>query len=394
MSPLAAGPLGPLDPCRRPSCSLFDESPDTSIHSSPETPLVKPRVWTEGDDLYDAMISAMAAARRTIRLESFIFADDAVGRRFASVLESQARAGIRVQVQVDALRVRIEGSAHLLQALRSAGVQVARYGPFHFIHPRAFFRRDHRKLLVVDERTAFLGGFNIHRQSSQRQVGAMRWRDTHVELTGPIASVAAQVFDSMWAGTPAKSFPSCGRAVGGQMIVADSSLPCRHRLLCLFGAVFAQAARRIFLTTPYFVPHSSIENALKDAARRGVDVRLLVPRRSNHPAALAAGRARYQALLASGVRIFEYRPRLLHAKTAVVDSRWATLGTANLDYLSVFANHEINLVSSHVALATQLEEQFRTDLTEATEVSAEPWARRSIAARLLERGAWSLRRWL
>lgn len=384
----------PRDPCRHPSCALFDDLPDASLQSSAEPSSAVPQVWTEGDELYDAMLTAIAAATCTIRLESFIFADDAVGQRFAAALETQARAGLRVQVHVDALRVWIDRSQRLLAALQRAGVQLAQYGALHVTQPRAFLRRNHRKLLIVDEQKAFLGGFNIHRQSSRAEAGARRWRDTHVEVCGAMASVAAQVFDTMWEGAPASSFPGCARAIAGEMIVADTSLPCRHRLRCLFNAVFAQATRRIYLTTPYFVPHATLENALRDAARRGVDVRLLVPRHSNHPVALAAGRARYRTLLASGVRIFEYLPRLLHAKTAVVDGRWVTIGTANLDYLSLFSNHELNLVSNRAALAAQLEEHFMADLSEAIALDRRTWAGRSIGARIAERAAWSVRRWL
>jgi cardiolipin synthase len=215
-----------------------------------------------------------------------------------------------------------------------------------------------------------------------------------VELAGPIASISAQIFDTMWEGNPVASFAGCARAINGEMIVADSSRPCRHRLRCLFAAAFAQSKRRLFLTTPYFVPPQPMEEALTDAARRGVDVRVLVPHRSNHAVALAAGRARYDTLLRSGVRIFEYLPRLLHAKTLVVDGRWTTVGTANLDFLSLFTNHELNLVSNDVRLASKLERDFMADLQEAVEIAPAAWERRPPTARVAERFAWHMRHWL
>jgi cardiolipin synthase A/B len=383
------------DQCERPQCALFDPT-RTPLG---ERNLLGPshtftQVWTEGDALYEAMLSAMASARHMVRLESFIFADDAIGRRFAATLAARAAAGIQVRVHVDALRVWVDRNHPLLTMMRSAGVQVKLFGSFHLTRPQAFLHRNHRKLLVIDETRAFLGGFNIHRQSSRIEIGESRWRDTHLDLNGPIAALSARIFDTMWQGNPTVSFVGCASAVNGEMIVADASLRCRHRLRCLFAAAFAQSSRRLYLTTPYFVPPQPVEEALADAARRGVDVRVLVPHRSNHPVALAAGQARYSKLLRSGVRIFEYLPRLLHAKTLVVDGQWTTVGTANLDFLSLFTNHELNFVSNDARVASKLEHDFIADLQEAVEINPVAWERRPPAVRIAERFAWHVRRWL
>lgn len=383
------------DQCSRPECALFSPASKTLAgHTAPELSDTFDQVWTEGDALYEAMLSAISAASHSVRLESFIFADDVIGQRFAAILVARAISGIRVQVHVDALRVWIDRSQRLLNTMRSGGVQVKLFGSFHPGRPRAFLHRNHRKLLVIDDAQTFLGGFNIHRESSRIEVGDSRWRDTHVELCGPMASIAAHIFDTMWQGHPMVSFPGCARAMHGEMMVADASSRCRHRLRCLFATAVAQATRRLYLTTPYFVPPQAMEEALTHAARRGVDVRVLVPRRSNHPLALAAGRARYGKLLRSGVRIFEYLPRLLHAKTLVVDGRWTTLGTANFDFLSLFTNHELNLVSNNARLANKLEHDFMTDLQEAIEIAPADWEHRRPTARVIERFAWHLRRWL
>jgi cardiolipin synthase len=383
------------DHCHRPECALFDRASTViAEHNALDPSHTVAQVWTEGDALYEAMLNAIAAASHTVRLESFIFADDAIGRRFAAALAARAAAGIQVRVHVDALRVWIDRSQRLLYAMRSAGVELKLFGSFHLARPQAFLRRNHRKLLVIDEARAFLGGFNIHRQSSRSEIGDSRWRDTHVELGGPIASISAKIFDTMWEGHPVASFAGCARSINGEMIVADASRPCRHRLRCLFAAAFAQSSRRLYLTTPYFVPPPPMEEALADAARRGVDVRVLVPHRSNHPVALAAGRARYGKLLRSGVRIFEYLPRLLHAKTLVVDGRWTTVGTANLDFLSLLTNRELNLVSNDARLAVKIEHDFMTDLQEAAEIAQADWGKRPPTARVAERFAWHVRHWL
>lgn len=395
MDRLSTSTLHGRDRCQRPGCALFHDAPLPAAHPSEvERARVSTQVWTEGDLLYEEMVGAIGRARRSVRFESFIFADDIVGQRLAQALAERAGAGIVVRVHIDALRVLIDRNQKLINRLRSAGVQLKLFGELRLSRPRAFLRRNHRKLLVVDEQQAFLGGFNIHRQSSRNAVGVCRWRDTHVKLSGPIAKVAAQIFDTMWNGDPAASFSGCARVADGEMLVADSSRDCRHRLRCLLAAAFAQARRCLYLTTPYFVPPQEIETALADAARRGVDVRLLLPQRSNHAFALAAGQARYGVLLRSGVRIFEYLPRLLHAKTVVVDSQWCTVGTANIDYLSLFANHELNVVSNEAALAHRIEQDFLSDLRDSRELARDTWETRPASARAAEWAAWSMRHWL
>ena len=346
--------------------------------------------FVEGDALYEAMRADVASAESHVRLECYIFADDEVGGPLLDALAGLARSGRRVQVRVDAV-----GSWRLIpparvRALREAGVQWQWSRPWSWRQPWQFHVRNHRKLLVIDDRVAYLGGFNLDRRNSLRVVGPSRWRDTHVRLTGPRVREAISFFD-VYPRAPPKRVPT---ALSGLSLLSNRSRRCRHRLRCAFTEAFERASEKLWLTTPYFVPDRRSQRALCAAARRGVDVRLLVPGKSDVPLAQWAARGAYAHMLDAGVRIWEYQPRVLHAKTALVDRDWATVGTANFDYRSFFLNDEINLVGWAPALNETLSRQFLLDLAESREVRTEAWRRRSWFAPALEFIGWSVRRWL
>lgn len=349
-------------------------------------------LFTEGDALYGAMLAAIAGARSTVRLESYIFADDEIGREFANALEARAQAGVDVRLHTDAAGSLFRGSRRMRRRMRESGVRVHRFHRWSWREPWRYNRRNHRKLLVVDGAEAYLGGFNIHRESSAAAYGQKRWRDTHVRVCGPLAEQAAGLFDAFWRGDrrwlPAEKRPA------SSVLLPNHTRSCRHRLRCLFDQMFGAATKGIELTTPYFVPDRRTQHRLIEAARRGVEVRLLVPAKSDVPLARWAARASYAALLHGGVRIFEYHPRMLHAKTAVVDGAWATLGTANLDYRSFFLNYELNLVSRNPDLCGRLRAQFDEDLAQSREIAAVSWPQRPSVERLSEAVGWAARRWL
>ena len=350
------------------------------------------QLFVEGDDLYDAMIASIGAATRRVDLETYIYAADEVGWRIGEALAERARAGVQTRLLIDAAGSLLSFSRALQHYLRRHGVIVRRFHRWSWHRPLRFYRRNHRKLLVVDGGEAFMGGFNIHRQSSRVAYGPGRWRDTHVLMRGPLAAEASALFDAFWAGDhrgSAHSTPGTGDA-----LVPNHSRICRHQVHCLYLRLLRGAERQLFLTTPYFVPDHRTQNELVNAASGGVDVRLLLPGKSDVPITQWAARAAYSKLLAGGVRVFEYQPRMLHAKTAVIDGAVATVGTANLDYRSLFVNYELNLFSGNEALCAALEAQFLADLSEAEEVTAPAWSRRPWTRLLSESVGWSARRWL
>lgn len=347
---------------------------------------------TEGDALYDAMAQAIAEARVSIVLASYILSADEVGQRLLNLLMERARAGVHVRVQVDAV-----GSAGLLprqwdRRLKSAGVRLHRFHRWSWRQPKRFNRRDHRKLLAVDGAVAFVGGFNIHRQSSKRHYGPRRWRDTHARLTGRLAGDAQALFDAFWSGELDWAPPA--RADSIARLLPNTSRRCRWMLRCAYQDAIAGATRRVWLSTPYFVPDRELRRLLGAAARRGVDVRILTTRPTDVPLVRWAAHALYPELLAQDVRIYEYLPRLLHAKTLVVDDDWACVGTANFDYRSLFSNYEVSLLATDISLTRELAAQFLRDLTDAEEVTPSTWRRRTLLDGVAARVGYLVRRWL
>lgn len=346
-------------------------------------------VFTEGDKLYDAMVSAIGAAQFTVRMESYIFADDVVGQRIAEALATCARRGRQVHLRVDYAGSRMALGDALLRELKAAGVRFEWSHRWQWSRPWAFHRRNHRKLLIIDDAIAFVGGFNVHAASSLRAVGTSRWRDTHVQFTGPAVARAIEIFDGA-----GRALQSLRRRLPSLSIIPEATRHCRRRLRCEIDRAFRSARQRIWLTTPYFVPDSRLRRRLIAAARRDVDVRVLTPAKSDVPLAQWAARAVYSGLLRHGVRVYEYQPRVLHAKTVLVDDAWASVGTANLDYRSLFINAEVNLVTSDATFCEELAQQFLKDLDVAHEIKLEHWRQRARWQVLREKFAWPLRRWL
>lgn len=350
------------------------------------------QLFIEGDDLYQAMLADMESAQRRIQLESYIIADDEVGRHFSAVLIRRAQAGVDVQVHIDAAGSLFLSLRDLVRNLRKHRVKVRWFHRWSWRKPLRYNRRNHRKLLVVDGKKAYVGGFNIHRESSRTFFGIHRWRDTHVRFEGLLAIQAAQLFDRFWLGD-LRWVPATLPGVSSKLMT-NSSRDCREQLRCLLSDMFTCAASSIHLTTPYFVPDRRTQRQLKAAAGRGVDVQLLVPRRSDVKLARWAAQATYAGLLDGGVRNFEYLPRMLHVKTIVVDSHYATVGTANIDYRSFFLNYELNLFTRDPALCRDLISQFMKDREDAEEIPPVEWSRRFRAGRLLVLAGWLVRRWL
>lgn len=348
--------------------------------------------FIEGDEAYDAMLAAIAAARHAIRLEVYIFAEDEIGWRFADALGAQARRGIDVRVHIDAAGSFFRLSRRLPRRLRENGVNVKWYHRFGWNLGR-YNRRNHRKLLIVDETVVFLGGMNLHRENSLRVFGPKRWRDTHFAIRGPaLVRQAIEFFDALWRHRPEPRRPKPGW--NETALVTNRPLRFRHVIRRIYRAAFANANSSIYLTTPYLVPDRRTQRALMAAVRRGVDVRVLAPRHSDSRLAQWAAHAAYDSMLRKGIRLYEYLPRVLHAKAAVVDRAWSTVGTANLDYRSFFMNRELNLITPDNRMAAVLEEQFFRDIAEAEEIQLGRWTRRRTWYRAAEFIGWLGRRWL
>jgi cardiolipin synthase len=336
------------------------------------------QLYTYGEDLYEAMLQAIRQARERIFFETFIWKDDAVGQKFKLELLLAAERGVEVYAMYDSF-------ANLVVPRRfkrfMPAVHVLRYPLFAWLRQPLYFSgyaRDHRKILVVDGRLAFVGGYNIGARY------ATEWRDTHISIEGPDARELESVCIDFWNmyRTRKHSQPLLADPRGRDwdpLLVIHRNDP--HLLIFPIRNSYLEAINRatkhIYLTHAYFIPDRVIFHALLQAAARGVDVRILLPATSNHIVADWLARGFYTQCLAGGMRLFLYQNAMVHAKTATIDGVWSTIGTANLDRLSMLGNFEVNVEIHSDALASQMEQIFLQDSTNARELTFSQWKRRS-----------------
>lgn len=349
-------------------------------------------IFTEGDVLYRAMLDSVAAARASVFLENYIVSWDEAGQPLLEAMAERARAGLDVRLHVDAFGSLFVFPRAAERYLRAAGVQVRRFHRWQWRDPWRYNRRNHRKLLCIDGQTAYLGGFNLHKECSLRHYGTQRWRDTHVRMEGELAQQAASMFKAFWKRDRRDS--SVSEWSEHYSLLSNHGLHGRRRMQQVMVDLIDHAADWLWVTNSYFVPSLSLQKRLAAAASRGVDVRVLVPAQSDVRLVRWASHAAYAKLLAGGVRIFEYLPRMLHAKTALADTNRGIVGTSNLDYRSLFLNYEISLLSTDSQFCSRLHYQFLQDLNEAREVLLDEWNRRHWLHHPLEKIGWLARRWL
>jgi len=333
------------------------------------------QVLLDGDQNYPRWLQAIDAARRTIHLEMYIVHNDGIGRRFRDAVVARARAGVTVRVLYDWFGALRPSSFQFWAPLIRAGgdVRVVNAPRFHTLLNLG--SRDHRKLLTVDGRVAYIGGLCIGDDwlgDPARQIPP--WRDTGVELRGPAVAEAELAFAGAWAtwgeGLPPGTVPAHKdiRAEGDVSVRVVATSPDRTTLYRLELAALAAANERIWLTDAYFMGTAVYIESLSAASRHGVDVRLLVPHNSDLPWVGNMSRTLYRRLLDAGVRIFEWNGPMIHAKTAVADQRFVRVGSTNLNLSSWVGNWELDVIIEHAGLAAQMEEIYDRDLRNATEI--------------------------
>jgi cardiolipin synthase len=361
------------------------------------------RLLVDGPDTYEAMLAAIGQARTSINLETYIFNEDEVGERFADALSARSAAGIETRVIYDSLGSRASSPA-FFERMRAAGVELVEFHPVNPLeggNPVNLNVRDHRKLLIVDGRIAFTGGINLDRNYSSSSVSKRRapkhaqpgWRDTHIEVRGPAVAGFQRLFFANWReaggateGDMSRYFPEPlleGRdLVRVLSAIGGDGKPSPIRIA--YGEAMDAAARRIWITQSYFGPDADLLRTMTAAAGRGVDVRIIVSGVSDAPMMLAVSRSCYEELLEGGVRIFESDDFMLHAKTAVIDGVWSTVGSSNLDYRSFIHNYEVNAVVVSESFGGEMETLFRSDLGRSREIRLEEWRERSWVDRMKE----------
>jgi len=356
----------------------------------------------DGEATYRSMFQAIAGARRHINMETYILQDDEIGQRFAAALIAKRRQGLQVNLMYDGLGA-LDTPQAFFEPLKANGVRVLAYNPVNPLKAKAGWdlnERDHRKLLVVDGEIAFLGGINISAvysgsspkarpQHGMSDAETRPWRDTHVRIEGPVVTELQKTFLDTWmrqkgeALSPTEYLPAKRQPRGKHVVRAIASSPddSYSTIYATLMSSIEHAEKEILITMAYFVPDEQLIGALQHAAQRGVDVKLILPRHSDAKLVLSAGRAQYGKLLESGVKLYERRTVLLHAKSAVIDGVWSTVGSANLDWRSFVHNQELNAVVLGDDFGAQMQEAFARDLAHSDPVTLELWNQRPMDER-------------
>jgi cardiolipin synthase len=431
MAPPATAPTqvdnaqGPLSPARSRAIleglergaddtNIFDRhlALEQAVSDSPLLTGNRISLLEDGPDTYRAMFVAIQAARDHINMETYILEDDEVGRRFADALIEKQREGVQVNLIYDSVGT-LGTPVEFFQRLRDSGVRTLEFNPVNPATAKAGWdvnQRDHRKLLIIDGQTVFLGGINISSvysggsargRSKARPDGALPWRDTDLQIDGPVVAEFQKLFLDTWTaqqGAPLapRNFLPPLRTQGNEVVRAIGSSPDDAFSLIYVTLLSAinSAETEVWLTNAYFVPDPQLLAALKAAAARGVDVRIVVPGSTDSALVFHAGRSYYDELLQAGVKMFERNNALMHAKTAVIDGVWSTVGSTNLDWRSFLHNHEVNAVVLGTEFGDRMRAAFMRDLTQSEQITLEGWRDRSIGVQLKERLARLWEYWL
>jgi cardiolipin synthase len=356
------------------------------------------RLLWKGRESFQSLFEAVRGARQLVCLEFYIFRNDETGNELAEILREKAAQGVRVCLLYDHFGS-FDTSTTFWRSLKAAGIEIRASRPFKWSSPLHYVHRDHRKLLIIDGTAAFTGGLNIaneyrgyHRLKRRRG-----WRDTGIFLEGPIARTLLETFQKTWEVWKGRQIDLVGDVHAFEdgvpvIPIFASSAKGRRRMRRLLYYSINHSRKSIYLTTAYFTPSRRMVQILEQAVRRGVEVKLLLPGKSDISAAYYAGRAAFARLLRAGVEIYAYGGEILHAKTSVFDEQWSIIGSANLDFQSLRRNDEGNVGIVDHGFGRQMVEIFREDLVGSEKISLDAWLARPFCDKVKERAAYLFRR--
>lgn len=420
-----------------PDTNIFEHhlAAENAIATEPLTTGNKVMLFEDGPSTYAAMNRAIASARDHINMETYIIEDDEVGRAFVAALVARQRAGVQVNLIYDSVGS-INTPKTFFEPLIEAGVNVLEFNPVNPLTAKKGWQlnqRDHRKLLIVDGRTVFLGGVNISAVYSGGSSGRRKtitaantkgeknplralWRDTHMQIDGPVVASFQRMFISTWTkqkGEPLKEriyFPNIkaeGKEViraissssddtptAGAQAAAQSSDGASTEIYKTLLSAINNAETSIFLTNAYFVPDQQLTDALKQAVQRGVAVKIILPGHTDSALVFHAGRSHYTRMLEDRIEIYERRDKLLHAKTVAIDGVWSSVGSSNLDWRSFLHNDEVSAVVLGVEFGQQMQAMFDKDLAASQQITLEEWRARPMMQRIKESAARLWAYWL
>jgi cardiolipin synthase len=376
-----------------PVVQLGEASFFPTLEAYTATPIVagnRVEILLNGEEIFPAMIRAIRSARRTVTYAQYYWEEGPVARAMAEALAERCRAGVGVKVLLDGFGTLGMPAEHV-ELMSRSGCHLATFRPLTpWSWPRANYR-NHRRVLVVDGRVGFTGGSGISRKWMGNGRIENHWRDTDVQVHGPVVEYLQGAFAENWLEATGMVlggdayFPRPQRA-GGEtyaQVVRSSPAGGSFAMYTMFLLAIASARRSIMISNPYFVPDDRMTEVLQKAVKRGVKVTVLVPGAIDHNLVRQASRGKYGEMLRAGIEIYEYQAALLHAKTMVVDGVWTTIGSTNLDNRSFALNDELNLIAYSPQVGRQLERVFAEDLAHARRVEYGRWSRRGIVDRVL-----------
>jgi cardiolipin synthase len=367
------------------------------------SPLIKGNrvnLLVDGPATYAAMFKAIKDAKDHINMETFVFENDEMGRKLADILQQKQSEGVQVNLIYDSV-----GSSStprsFFKSLQDGGIQVLEFNPVNPLKARGRWRltkRDHRKILIVDGKEAITGGVNISKVysaglsvSKQEKGEKIPWRDTDVDIEGPAVAELQKLFLDAWQRQKGPKLPERNyfpvlKEVGSDLVqvVGSTSGEMNRITFIMYVSAISFAENSVHLTNAYFAPDGQTVKSITAAARRGVDVKMILPKITDHWLALSAGQYYYSDLLKSGVKLYLRRNAMLHAKTAVIDGVWSTVGSTNMDFWSFLKNDEVNAVILSRPFAVEMEKMFSRDLNESDRVQWEEWRKRPLLPRIKE----------
>jgi cardiolipin synthase A/B len=404
---LLAGMFGPMP---RYAISDYDEIPsnDTdpfllqlaSLADSAINRTGRLDVFTDGPAFYPAILDAFRSAQRNINLEAYVFQKGEIARRYVEVLAERARAGVQVNMVLDAFGS-LGAPTRIFAPLLQAGGKVVRYNRLTWYRLLRMDSRTHRELVIVDGKLGFIGGAGVADQWFTGVHNNPRWRDTMIRVEGEAVANLQATFAENW-------LQAAGELIAGNAYFPDIQCPDpttalvvnstpttggSTRARILMQLLIASARRTIAITTPYFLPDKTLMRELCRAIERGVKVRILVPgTKSDHLLTRSTSRGAYGELLKNGAEVYEYQPSMIHAKILIVDDLWTVVGSTNFDNRSFGINDEVNLAVRDCAVAQRLGEDFTADLRQSQRITLEDWRRRPVTERITELLGWAIER--
>ncbi len=343
------------------------------------------QIYMSGVPLFADMASAIQGAQKRILFETFIWKNDKFGRELRELIVQKAREGVEIYLVYDLIGNGLLGWSHIRFPTDIPNLHVARYFSIrriHHIFSPSRYNLTHRKVLIVDDQIGFVGGYNVGEEYRNR------WRDTHLKIVGPSTSELTHAFADFWNHYLGRH----GELTYPQLqwssifdIHRNDPLRRNYPIRSVYLRAIERAQKHIYITNAYFVPDPAFREALIDAAARGVDVQVILPWESNHLLVDWVARHWFKDYLNAGIQLFGYETAMIHAKSVTIDGKWTTIGTANLDRLSLWLNHEINVEIYSEAVAEQMESIFACDKQQTREIEPNAWANRPLRARFAER---------